>query len=207
MLIVREPARLGGRYKTHPWSKTSYSEDGGAYYDFCEHPELIPEVLEDFRPYADREAVQVFYRFLAWVNGDDSLLETADCAMRPPHENNDTLFRARLKIDGRLEIFCREYKKNVVIDYFEWFEKMFVLYFQIYRPDFHRGIVSVNSHPTDYIRLVGEQCRGQRLCLTFNAYGDSEAETFESLLVVFDGIWEAFKRTDAAMKVAVPDFP
>jgi hypothetical protein len=134
-------------------------------------------------------------------------LETNDCALRPPHDNQDTIFRARLKMDGRLEIFCRDYRRNLPVESSEWFEKMFVLYFQIHRPDFYRGVVGVNSHPTDYIRLVGEQCRGQRLCVTFNAYGDSESETFESLVVVFNGMWEAFKRLDAAMKVEVPDFP
>ena len=120
MLIGQELVAERNQNRTHPWSKTEYSNDGGAYYNFCDHPELIPEVLEDFRPHAHHEAVQVFYKFLSWANGDDSLLETADCAMRPPHENDDTIFRVPLKIDGRLEIVYKEDRLNVDADSFEW---------------------------------------------------------------------------------------
>jgi len=34
--------------RAHPWGVTSFSNRGGAYYDFKQHPELISEVLEDF---------------------------------------------------------------------------------------------------------------------------------------------------------------
>lgn len=207
MLIAQELQEDRGQLRTQPWSQTSYSNGGGAYYSLTDQPELIHQVLEDFVPHANREAVQVFYRFLAWINGDDSLLETTDCAMRPPHEHQDTIFRAALKIDGRLEVVYREDILNVALESSEWLEQTLSLYLQIYRPDFHRALIRVSSHPTDYVRLVGQPCRGKRLRLTFNAYGDSEAETFESLVVVFNGMWEAAKRTSHAMQVTVPDFP
>jgi hypothetical protein len=207
MLIAPEISLTESGHKTHPWSRTSYTNGGGAYYDFTKNLNLIPEVLEDFRPHADQQAVQRFYEFLGWVNGDESLLETTDCALRAPHEHEDSIFRARLKIDGRLEILYREHAFNVAPDSFRWLEYMFCLYLQVYRPDFYRAVIRIGARDTDYVRLPPAECHGKRLCLTFNAYGDSEAEAFDSLLVVFEGFWGVSKRISNAMTVAVPDFP
>jgi hypothetical protein len=152
--------------------------------------------------------VQRFYEFLCWVNTSvESNLETDDCALRSPHENVDILFRARLRVDGRLEIFYRNHADNVHSESFRWLEYMFCLYLQVYPPDFHRAVIRIGARDTDYIRLVGQKCRGKRLSLTFNAYGDSEADAFDSLLVVFDGFWGASKRISKAMKLQIPDFP
>ena len=208
MLIVPDTSSEGSGPRTHPWSRTEYTNGGGAYYDFALQPDLIPSVLEDFRSHSHYPAVQRFYEFLRWVNtSPESSLETNDCALRAPHEHGDSIFDFRLKVDGRLHIFYRNYADNVRSDCFHWLERMFCLYLQVYRPDFHHALISIGAWDTDYVRLVGQKCRGKLLSLTFNAYGDSEEDAFNSLLVVFDGFWEASKRISKAMKLQITDFP
>lgn len=206
MLIVPEIPEPGCR--THPWSSTDYTNGGGAYYDFTRQPELIPLVLEDFVPYAHQKAVQRFYEFLRWVSiSPESMFETNDCALRAPHEHSDLLFQARFKVEGRLHIFFRDHADNVRSDCFLWLQRMFCLYLQVYRPDFHRAVIGFALWDTDYGRLVNQESRGKLLNLSFYAYGDSEADAFDSLLIVFDGFWEAAKRISRFMTTDIPAFP
>jgi hypothetical protein len=201
MLIVPDDSKTQSGCRTHPWSRTEYIEDGGAYYDFKSRPDLIPEVLEDFRPHAKYDAIQQFYKFLRWINtSPQSSLETNDCALRSPHAHGDTIFDFRLKIDGRLHIFFRDYGNNIDRDCFTWLERMFWLYLQVYEPNFRRGLITVLACETDYVDLLPQKCRGKLLSLTFNAYGDSEADAFNSLLVVFNGFWEASKRISNSLQ-------
>jgi hypothetical protein len=205
MLTVPGPPDPGCR--SHPWGTTEYVNDGGAYYDFARSPELIPTVLEDFVPHSHYQAVQRFFEFLRWVaTSSESALETNDCALRAPHQHKD-FFSPRLRIDGRLHIFYRNHADNVRSDCFRWLERMFYIYLQVYRPDFRNAIVSVAANDTDYIGLVGQQCRSKLLSLAFSAYGYSEADAFASLLVVFDGFWEAAKRISRWVKTEIPDPP
>jgi len=69
--------------REHPWT-VSMAVPDGRYWDFKAHPEQIPLVLEDFRPWAHYAAIPRFYELLAWLNGFDSILESNDCGLRPP---------------------------------------------------------------------------------------------------------------------------
>ncbi|MEP7273669.1 MAG: hypothetical protein ABI882_19380, partial [Acidobacteriota bacterium] len=194
--------------RAHPWTVTSYDHEGGAYYDFIEHPELIPEVLEDFAPFEGETAVGVFYAFLAWLNGSDSLLETNDCALNPPLAEAD-MFRASLRIGGRVDIFYRDHRLNLVArsDAFGWLVRMFGLYLQTYRSDFSRGVITLGIRETHYVQLSETECVGYRLSVNFHAYGDTEKEVWSNLTVVFEGIWEAAKRVCLAVEAPMPEFP
>lgn len=81
--------------------------EGGAaggdvqYYDFKTHPELIPDVLEDYRPWKKHQAIQTFFDYLKWINGNTSILETNDCAFR--FYNN----RAPKMAAGRVMVYFR----------------------------------------------------------------------------------------------------
>ena len=66
--------------RLHPYIAIHAGQSG--YVDFKREPSRIPEVLEDFKPFAGERAIQTFYEFLRWINGPDSLLETCDCAFR-----------------------------------------------------------------------------------------------------------------------------
>lgn len=187
--------------RTHPWGKTTYAEDGGAYYDFKVSPELIPHVLEDFIPFAHYATVQRFYAFLEWVNvSPESTLETNDCAMRPPSAHEDALFRWPLKLGGRVEIFHCDYTYNIDSIRHYWLKRMFYIYLQVYRPDLRNVLISIAAINTIYNALPAEQSCGKRLRLTCNIYGDSEAGIFDTLWVVFNGFWEASKRISKAVK-------
>jgi hypothetical protein len=208
MLIIPDRSDTQSGCQTHPWWRTEYSECGGAYYDFKTQPDLIVVVLEDFRPHARFEAVQQFYEFLRWVNtSPQSCLETNDCALRASHEHGDKIFAFPLKVDGRLHIFFRDYRNNVNHDCFIWLERMFWLYLQVYEPNFRRGLISVVTCETDYVDPAPDKSRGKLLSLSFAAYGDSETDAFDSLLVVFNGLWEASKRNSASVQNQLIDFP
>ena len=77
MLINFDPLRdFEQDRRSHPWGKTAYNERAGFYSNFIQHPELITEVLEDFKPHEDKKAIQTFYTFLKWINGAESAFET-----------------------------------------------------------------------------------------------------------------------------------
>ncbi|WGM07264.1 hypothetical protein [Arsenophonus nasoniae] len=49
---------------------------------------------------------------------------------------------------------------------------------------------------------------GYRIRLTFRAYGNGDAEAWENLLTVFNGIWKSTERCSSAMtEGASPTFP
>lgn len=212
MLIFPEFRPVEVPIRSHPWNVTQYANGGGRYYNFIANPELIPEVLEDFKPHAHRPAVQMFYDFLRWINHPDGNLETNDCAMRSPHQHDDTIFRKDLRIDGRLDIFSREhiYNTKPYADTFFWLPRMLSVYLQVAKPNFYEGKVTIGVRPTYYKLLDGiprNERFGYRMSLIFAAYGSSENEVFDNLRIVFEGIWEASKRLSAAMKVETPEFP
>ncbi|HEY4942453.1 MAG TPA: hypothetical protein VII56_13580 [Rhizomicrobium sp.] len=69
--------------RQHPWTVV-VSNPNLHYWDFKSQPEQIPNVLEDFKPWAHCEAIQRFYELLSWLNGADSVFESNDCGLRPP---------------------------------------------------------------------------------------------------------------------------
>lgn len=85
---------------------------------------------------------------------------------------------------------------------------MFSLYLQIYRPDFLNGIVDIQLAPTHFINLATNNKDGYRIRLTFRVYGNGDAEAWENLLTVFNGIWKSTERCSSAMtEGASPTFP
>jgi len=208
MLVVPEFNSNESQVRTHPWSVTIYDDpgDAGAYYDFIKQPELIPHVLEDFKPFADKKAIQHFYQFLEWINGPESILETNDCAMRGPVKN-ESFFKGALRIGGRVEILYRDKRLNLNLPHIQWLWRMVSLYLQTNRPDFHDAVIEIAPIATDYLGFPHNQCRGNRLRLVFNVHGDTEAEVFDRLFHTFDSIWDTAKRISDAVKVPLPAFP
>lgn len=202
------PSRSSTDRRSHPWGKTAYEEDGGAYYSFIERPELIREVLEDYRPHAERPAIQKFYELLEWINRPDGNLETNDCALRPPVPESD-LFRKTHRIGGRLELFMRNHAANTVAyeNAFLWMARMLAMYLQVEGPDCRTVIFDFSVKPTDYILLPEDKCAGYRLSITFNAYGDGDDEVWGSLLTAFEALLEATKRLDRSFGGQIPELP
>lgn len=104
--------------REHPWTVTMTTPDG-RYWDFKAHPEQIPLVLEDFRPWAHYAAIPRFYELLAWLNGPDSILESNDCGLRPPRVDAEAPEMVRgsftgdpVVVHGRLTVLFRNLAWN-----------------------------------------------------------------------------------------------
>jgi len=209
MLINYDPISMhdSDQVRSHPWRKTEYNERPGFYSNFITNPELIPDVLEDFSPYADKPAVQTFYRFLRWINGHESQLETNDCALRDSViDNPDGVFNFSHKIDGRVEFFYRDHKMNCRDDYVIWLFRMTSLYLQVERPDFLNGLITMQLAPTDFINLPTNESAGHRIRLSFHAYGNGDGEVWSALRTTFECIRKVTERLNIAMTEG-PLFP
>lgn len=194
--------------RPHPWTETTYPGEfqhfSGKYYDFRKHPELIETVLEDFLPYSDRPAINCFYKMLRWINSDDSSLETNDCAFRGPHASKGDLFDFSIQCDGRVEFFHRDLITNTKPELFYRLVQNFCVFLQQQNPAFACGIAEVSHAQTLFHALPPEQQAGARISLGFIAYGNTEADTFANLKVVFDCIDGAFKRLSEAWPLQSP---
>jgi len=201
MLVNFDPLNLENEpARSHPWGKTAYDERSGQYSNFVTNPELITTMLEDFKPHDDRPSIHTFYSFLRWINGPDSKLETNDCALREGViKNPDAIFKFSHKIDGRVEILLREHKVNCHAPIVTWLFRMLSLYLQVERPDFFDALIDLKNAPTDYVLLSGNENSGQRIRITFNAYGNSEAEVWSCLDIVFQSVWKATERLNSAL--------
>ena len=210
MLINFDPLmNLEENRRSHPWGKTAYKERSGFYTNFITNPELITEVLEDFKPHADKEAIHTFYSFLRWINGSESAFETNDCALRENvMPNTDSLFKFTHKIDGRVEFFLREHQYNCRKDIATWLMRMSSLYLQVERSDFFNALIDIQIAPTNFITLPADQGDGYRIRLVFNAYGNGETEVWDALNTTFNNIYESTKRLNRALSEGdSPTFP
>jgi hypothetical protein len=196
-----------GIIRQQPWTKTTYSKEleqfAGQYYDFRAKPELIETALEDFAPYADRPAIQRFYRLLRWINTDpDSSLETTDCAFQAPRPTEEgSLFDFRLQCDGRLEFFHRNFEVNTSPETFYRLVCSFCVFLQLENQNFSAGIVEVSHATTHFINAPPEMQRGARVCARFISYGNTDAQAFGNLKSVFENLAGAFLRLSKAWPV------
>ena len=196
-MLVYEATELEqdvGRY--HPWT-TSEKNSDSRYYDFKIHPELIPEVLEDFRPYAHFPAVQRFYDLVAWINGLGSCLESNDCEFQGSHTNIDAQFEKKRRTRGRLMVLFRNLEINCSPENVKWLEDCYALYLPMVLPHFYLGVVGLTKFRTHFTAL-GKN--GQILILSFWSYGDDEYEAMENLDRTFEGIHKASVIVDAQVK-------
>jgi hypothetical protein len=166
--------------RSHPWS-TSAGDLSHRYYDFRVAPELIPVVLEDFRPWGAHAAVRSFYGLLAWINGPASPFESNDCAFDGPEENADRAFDKRLQCGGRLGVLFRDLGLNTSERAISlWIERIHHE-LRALEPDFEWGAVGTTRQRVDYLELPEGRAEGWQLLLSFWAWGDDEAEVFENL--------------------------
>lgn len=209
MLVVSDYEVQDGSSRSQPWGKTSYSENGGQYHSFRQQPELIREVLEDFKPYEDQRAVQEFYCMLEWLNRPNAFFETNDCALRPPFSNPDAQFSYTHKINGRLEFFLRELSLNKVRTAMLWVYRMLSLHLQVERPDARNAIFDISGAPTDYIDLPGSENErtGVRFSIQFSAYGNGDTQAWSSLFDAINSLFEAFKGVERGFEGDFLKFP
>jgi hypothetical protein len=181
-----------GPRRSHPWS-TSTGDPSHRYFDFRARPELIPAVLEDFRPWEAYVAVRSFYDLLAWINGPASPFESNDCAFAGPEANADDGFRKCLQCSGRLGLLFRDLRLNTseraMIRLIEGIHTRL----RVLDPDFAWGAVGTTRLHVDYLELSEGGAEGSQVLLSFWAWGDDEPELFENLARVISALREALE--------------
>jgi hypothetical protein len=179
-----------GPPRAHPWS-TSTSDRTHRYYDFRTRPELIPEVLEDFRPWDAYAAVRSFYDLVLSINGEGSPFESNDCAFTGPEDNADAKFEKRLQCSGRIGVLFRELARNTnedaMIELIEGLHRRL----RVLEPGFAWGAVGTTRLCVDYLGLPEGGAVGSQLLLSFWSWGDDEPEVFENLARVIAALREA----------------
>lgn len=188
--------------RLHPYS--AGAEDQAGYVNFKEHPNQIAESLEDFKPFANLEAIQVFYSILTEINGSRSHLETCDCAFRPPAPHKDSNSNLALSAHGRLYLMYRESQINCSFEHTDWLcgRLMAVLDETDLALPPSRAVVGFTHNKVLHLALSNGEWRpdgqfecdeddpgyGRHLMLSFWAYGDTEGEVFSTLGRVFGNI-------------------
>ena len=186
----REPGSRALR--SHPWS-TGAADPDHRYYDFRTRPELIPEVLEDFRPWGAYVAVRSFYDLLAWINGPASPFESNDCAFSGPEENADRGFRKRLQCSGRLGLLFRDLRVNTDERAMMRLVEGIHVRLRALDPDFAWGAVGTTRLRVDFLELPEGGAEGSQVLLSFWAWGDDEPEVFENLARVIAALRETLE--------------
>lgn len=181
-----------------PYTFTRHDADGG-YYDFVQHPDLIPSSLEDFRPFGDLPAIERFYALLTWLNGPRSCLESTDCLLRPVDSNGTPHLGdgAQRQIVGRLMVIYRDHRRNT-----------FDLQMQILADLFHQEMLKADKgwkmgacgyafYPAHFTKLGEEPIdgvtTGHELCIRFWAWGNTEGECFQNLDRLFCNLHAAIE--------------
>jgi hypothetical protein len=183
-----------GGIRTHPWIDSVHNTDW-KYYDFKQHPELVSEVLEDFKDWEHYQATQTFYELVRWLNSKESALETDDCAFRGPQPNTSAGVAKALRCDGRLMVFYRTLRRNTDRHTIEQLRNGIGHFLNEIDPGFQWGGVGLSLTETSYLDLPGSQRdqAGHLVVIHFWAWGDDEKETMDNLDRVFRNLFEALR--------------
>lgn len=170
--------------RAHPWNVTGY-EAGGGYVDFKTQGGLIEQTLEDFQPYASEPGVLAFYELVRDLNGPQGALETNDCALRPPGPHRDSNSNKPVVVLARLCVLYRQTHFNLAPNATRWLMEAFGQGLEEIDTELsaNEGVTGFTLQPTAYVDLPGETeiLQGQLLMLTFWAYGDTQAQAFDTL--------------------------
>jgi len=165
--------------RSHPWRTAAYNQ-ACRYYDFKLEPELIPNVLEDFMPWANYQAVQDFYAYLAWLSGPNSELESNDCAFGGVTPNKSpNITPSKFQASGRLIILFRSLLANCEEQSTEWLFRCFWFYLERIETDFQLGVIGLAKAATEFLDL--NRRKGMSLVFNFWSWGDTEIEVMSNL--------------------------
>lgn len=200
--------------RTQPWT-TAERDENERYYNFREHPELIPKVLEDYKPWDHYEAVQRFYELVAWVNGPESRFESNDCAFHGPRENfQKDRFPKQLMCSGRFMFFFRDLVQNLSVDsrqvvildqhrppaynanlLFQWFVNRSMELIDQLHQETMWACIAPELFPVRYDEapVAPADKFGYQFSFQFWAWGDDEKETMENLVAVVDTMLQVLK--------------
>ena len=176
--------------RQHPWTKVEANPEA-RYWDFRAHPEQIPLVLEDFKPWAHYTAIPRFYELLTWMNGNDSIFELNDCGLRPPKRDNETPEMMRhvftsdpVVLHGRLAFIFRDLTWNASAPTLDGLKKAIHDGLRDNVPNIP-AVVQVGDWAHLFTSINKE---GRAVTLRFWAWGDDEAMAMGHLHSTFDAI-------------------
>lgn len=214
MEVYYDEARTYLKERLFPYEPSSPDQVG--YIDFKANPQLISTSLEDFKHLDHWAAVQKFYLFLEWINGNDSHLETNDSALRGPHENKDLNSDLALAIEGRVFLFYRNLALNCSPKHSDWLCGKLMQMLHHTDKDFTKkeGVVGFTLNPVLHLAIskaiplpdgrysiaTDDPGFGKHLMLSFWAYGADEAQVFQNLERLFGNVWTASKCLSAEIE-------
>lgn len=194
--------------RLHPYAAGNPEQHG--YVDFKADNKLIEATLEDFSPFAHRQATQTFYALIRELNGLDSHLETSDCALRPPYSHRDKNSTLPVAIDGRLVLLYRHLPYNCGQPTVRWLCGTLMSILARVDPAFEASaaVVGFTLNPviqlaqsegewvseSDFSCAEDDPGRGQHLMLSFWAYGKDEGQAFENLDRLFRNVQAACRQ-------------
>lgn len=194
--------------RSHPYIYTRQGEAG--FVDFRNEPDRIPSTLEDFIPFNQEPAVQIFYDFLRWLNGPESILESCDCALQAPEPHEYDFSPKQLCVHGRLMIMFRDLKLNCtaeIDDLHDIFwgtltaQKPHLMRDRIavgidLSPALHRSISPVKPDNEGFLFIANDDPGlGYHLLINFQAFGDTNEEAWGNLAQLFRGLDSACRET------------
>lgn len=209
--------------RVHPWT-TASDDPNEKYYDVKRTPEVIPAVLEDYRPWDHYDSVKAFYDLLRWINVEDPNFETNDCAFQGPHENpQKDKYQKELVCSGRLMFFFRDLVLNLSRESASaW--KAFQLTGQTPQYQINKQIesignrslelleqltrepawycVAVELYPVFYSEAATSEPNkfGYELSFQFWAWGDDESETMDNFGLAVQTMRQCLQTLSAEMK-------
>jgi len=188
--------------RTHPWVSATYDPEG-RYYNFIKEPELIRASLEGFRDLGHLSSVTRFYELLEWVNGPESLLETNDCAIRPPRDNKDQTYPFKREFIARVMVFFRDYPLNVRPDTCMWLSAAFEEYLKPMDPGWDGACVGITRFPTLFEAMPQDQERqGFIQQLHVWAWGNDDAEANENMARTWNNVLSVCRSISEEVKEA-----
>lgn len=168
LITVGEDSQI---VRTHPYFE---------YYDFLENPDLIYDVLEDFKPYENYEATIDFYDYLYWLNtSNESIFASTDCAFRiettQQNPNYSQYCRGRVMVWYKnTEQWQQNFKFNFDRNCFEFLINNFGHYFGLINDPDNLIKVHFGLYP---ITLQDINNTAWQLMIEFVVYGNTEEET------------------------------
>ena len=175
------------------------SEGEIAHYDFRANPSSIPEVLEDFKPFAHHRGVQKFYRLLRYLNGSRSAFETTDSLLRgpSPNETPENGSGASLQVFGRFMLIYRNHPDNLSQTATDALHAAFHQELARIRPGWPMGCIGTAFYWAWFTSLSpvpNELVTGREFVLRYWAWGSDEAECFENFGTLMQGVGMALCR-------------
>jgi hypothetical protein len=193
MKVYRHDDKMSHVSRQRHWIVSDH-DAAHRFYDFRKNPELIPKVLEDFKPHAEQPAIQEFFSLLTNINGPQSSFETNDSAFRGPHPNTSTnVSKGAVQVSGRVMLYFRDLPLNTSRAYVEWLEIGVHYYLSQLTPELEDGVVGTSIMKMHMPELGTDDApaQGFELCLHFWAWGDGDVGAWANLHTVITNIHRA----------------